>query len=342
MASIRQIARLTGYSPATVSRVLNHDARLVVTAATREKIIRTAAALHYRTPGHGAEQTRVMNLQRSRILVLLTHQDSGPTSYFTEINRGIKAAAQEHGLPISTWLMFPQPAFDCRRVADYHALILVGTFSQRFLDHLYQYNQNLVIIDDYRYSDRYDLVRNNYEVVMRQALDRLYRQGHRHIFFIGGAIKPVTAQGSEQTRIADIRTRVYENWMRIHHLAAHTYETRWIEADGHQAMTAILDRQLLIDALVTASDRLAVGAYQALRERGVAIPNDLAVISFDDSAQAAQLTPPLSSIRPHSYEMGRAAVRLAIERLVDHRTVAEQVILPSRLVERASSGPNTI
>lgn len=337
MASIRQIARLTGYSPATVSRVLNHDDHLAVKTTTREKIIQTAAALHYGTQEHRVERVRAMNLQRSRILVLLTHQGSGPTSYFTEINRGIKTAAQEHGLPISTWLMFPQPGFDCRRAADYHALILVGTFSQHFLARLYQYNQNMVIIDDYRYSNRYDLVRNNYEAVMKQALDRLYRQGHHHIFFIGGVINPVTTRGSEQTGIADIRTRVYENWMQVHHLTAHTYVTRWIEADGHHAMTAILERRLPIDALVTASDRLAVGVYQALHERGMAVPGDLAVISFDDSAQAVQLTPPLSSIRPHSYEMGRAAVRLVIERLVDRRTVAEQVILPSRLVERASS-----
>ncbi|MCX2186352.1 MULTISPECIES: LacI family DNA-binding transcriptional regulator [Limosilactobacillus] len=341
MASIRQIARLTGYSPATVSRVLNHDDRLAVKATTWEKIIQTAAALHYETHEHHGERVRAMNLQRSRILVLLTHQDSGPTSYFTEINRGIKMAAQEHGLPISAWLMFPQPDFDYRRAADYHALILVGTFSQHFLTRLYHYNQNLIIIDDYRYSDRYDLVRNNYEAVMHQALDQLYRQGHRHIFFIGGAINPVAARGSEQTGIADIRTRVYENWMQVHHLTAHTYVTRWIEADGHHAMTAILDRRLPIDALVIASDRLAVGAYQALHERGVSVPDNLAVVSFDDSAQAAQLTPPLSSIRPHSYEMGRAAVRLAIERLIDRRTVAEQVILPSRLVERASSAPQS-
>ena len=148
MVSIRQIARLTGYSPATVSRVLNHDDRLAVKAATREKIIQAAAALHYGTHERSAERGRAMNLQRSRILVLLTHQDSGPTSYFTEINRGIRAAAQEHGLPISAWLMFPQPSFDCRQAADYHALILVGTFSQNFLARLYQYNQNLVIIDD--------------------------------------------------------------------------------------------------------------------------------------------------------------------------------------------------
>lgn len=291
MASIRQIARLTGYSPATVSRVLNHDDQLAVKSGTREKILQVAATLHYRPHGHNAERVRAMNLQRSRILVLLTHQDSGPTSYFTEINQGIKDAAQEHGLPISAWLMFPQPDFDCRQAVDYHAILIVGTFSQRFLDQLYQYNQHLVLIDDYRYSDRYDLVRNNYETVMRQALDRLYQQGHRHIFFIGGAIKPVTARGTEPTRIADIRTRVYENWMQIHNLPAHTYETRWSEADGHRAMMAILDRRLPIDALVTASDRLAVGAYQALNERRVGVPDDLAVISFDDSAQAAQLTP---------------------------------------------------
>lgn len=334
MASIRQIARLTGYSPATVSRVLNHDQGLAVKQSTRDKILATARRVHYVAP---KRPVQVMNLKRCRTVVLLTPQDPGMTSYFTEINRGIRVAAAAAGLPISNWLVFPQPEFNCQTMENYHAVIAVGVFSARLLAQIYQHNQNLVLVDDYRYFDHYDLVRNNYEAAMKQALDQLYQQGRRHILFIGGVINPVTSTGQERAETLEIRTRAYENWMRIHRLTAHTYETRWTERDGYQAMQAILTGKQKVDAVVTASDRLAVGAYQALREQGCQVPDDLAVISFDDSVTASQLTPPLSSIRPHSFEMGRVAVRLVISRLTDHRTVAEQVILPSRLIARGSS-----
>lgn len=333
MASIRQIAKVTGFSPATVSRVLNHDPQLAVKNSTRRTITQAAHQLGYQA-GH-LSQIAAMNLQQSQILVLQVPQD--PTlAYFSTINQGIRDEAALHGLTIGKWLTIPDQAFSYRCAQKFQAVVLIGIFERAFLEQLYQYNQNLIIIDDYRYFANYDLIRNNYEVATAVVLNRLYQLGHRRIAFIGGSEYPLKEDGHHGDKIADIRTSAYQKWMQAHHLAAHTYETGWHAEEAARVMDEILQSSLRFDAVLTASDILATGVYQAAKQHQVAIPKSLTVASFDDSQQATRLTPALSSVRPHSYEMGKMAVRLALERLLEHRNVPVQAILPANFIERRS------
>lgn len=333
MASIRQIAKVTGFSPATVSRVLNHDPQLAVKNSTRRTITQAAHQLGYQA-GH-LSQIAAMNLQQSQILVLQVPQDPTRT-YFSTINQGIKDEAALHGLTIGKWLTIPDQAFSYRSAQKFQAVVLIGIFERAFLEQLYQYNQNLIIIDDYRYFASYDLVRNNYEAATAAVLNRLYQLGHRRIAFIGGSGYSLKKDGHHGDKITDIRTSAYQRWMQAHHLAAHTYETSWHAEKAARAMDEILQSSLRFDAVLTASDILAAGVYRATEQHQVAIPQSLAVASFDDSQQATRLTPALSSVRPHSYEMGKMAVRLALERLLEHRSVPVQTILPANFIERRS------
>lgn len=333
MASIRQIAKITGFSPATVSRVLNHDPQLAVKNSTRQAIIQAAHQLGYQA-GH-LSQIAAMNLQQSQILVLQVPQD--PTlAYFSTINQGIRDEATMHGLTIGKWLTIPDQAFSYRSAQKFQAVVLIGGFERAFLEQLYKYNQNLIIVDDYRYFANYDLVRNNYEAATAAVLNRLYQLGHRRIAFIGGSGYPLKKDGHHGDKITDIRTSAYQRWMQAHQLAAHTYETSWHAGEAARAMDEILQSSLRFDAVLTASDILAAGVYRAAKQHQVAIPQSLAVASFDDSQQATHLTPALSSVRPHSYEMGKMAVRLVLERLLEHRSVPVQAILPANFIERRS------
>lgn len=333
MTSIRQIAHLTGYSPATVSRVLKHDPTLAVKTATRQTILQVAQQLGYQAQ-YSARVTPMI-IKQSQILVLQTAQDPA-LSYFSTINAGIKAEAASHQLKIGRWQTIPDQPFASQQAGQYQGVILIGAFSSQLLKSIYQFNHRLVIVDDYRYFSKYDLVRNNYEMATATVLDDLYQRGHRRIAFIGGSAFPMQVDGSRESRQADIRTRSYESWMQAHHLAAHTYETSWTSQDGARAMAEILQSKLRVDAVLTASDVLASGVYRTSRQRGLKIPDDLAVASFDDGKQALQLHPTLSSVRPHSFEMGRTAVRLILERLTDHRTIPAQVILPADFIKRHS------
>lgn len=108
MASIRQIAKVTGFSPATVSRVLNHDPQLAVKNSTRRTITQAAHQLGYQA-GH-LSQIAAMNLQQSQILVLQVPQD--PTlAYFSTINQGIRDEAALHGPDHREVANHPRPGF---------------------------------------------------------------------------------------------------------------------------------------------------------------------------------------------------------------------------------------
>lgn len=335
MTSIRQLAKLTGFSPATISRVLNNDSKFSVKESTRQAIIKAAQQQNYQTGPH-LHQVATMQLRRSPILVIQTPQKLS-LPYFLTIKQGIRNEARQRGLTIQKWLTIPTPSFQCRDAQNYRAIILIGVFDQSFLKQLYRYNHNLVIIDDYRYFADYDLVRNNYEAATSQVLDYLYSIGHRRIAFIGGCEYPWKKDGSLGSPITDVRTRTYKDWMQSHHLAAHLYKTDWSTKEGAQAMKELIQAPLRFDAVLTASDGLATGVYQVASDHQISIPISLAVASFDDSQQAHQLAPPLSSVRPHSYEMGRTAVRLVLERLLEHRTIPVQAILPATFIKRQST-----
>ncbi|MGM9892409.1 LacI family DNA-binding transcriptional regulator [Limosilactobacillus sp.] len=335
MTSIRQLAQHTGFSPATVSRVLNHDPHFSVKESTRQAIIKAAQQQGYQVGAH-RQQVTAMQLQNSPVLVIQTPQKLA-LPYFLTIKQGIKDEAKQRGLIIQKRFTIPDPSFHYRDVRSYRAVILIGVFDRSFLEQLYCNNHNLVIIDDYRYFANYDLVRNNYEVATAQVLNHLYSLGHRRIAFIGGGEYPWKKDGSRGAHTTDVRTRTYKNWMQAHHLAAHTYETDWSSKEGAQAMKELVQAALHFDAVLTASDGLATGVYQVAADHHIAIPESLAVASFDDSQQAQQLAPSLSSVRPHSYEMGRTAVRLVLERLLEHRTVPIQAILPATFIKREST-----
>jgi DNA-binding LacI/PurR family transcriptional regulator len=102
-------------------------------------------------------------------------------------------------------------------------------------------------------------------------------------------------------------------------------------------MRHILDVRPDIDAVFAASDLMASGAMQVLRAAGRRIPDDVAIVGFDDSPIAESTDPPLSSVRQPIEEMGREMVRLLLELTTDPGSVPRKVTLATELVARRSS-----
>jgi DNA-binding LacI/PurR family transcriptional regulator len=115
------------------------------------------------------------------------------------------------------------------------------------------------------------------------------------------------------------------------------------EEGGHRAMTALLARHPSLDAVFAGSDVMAAGARQALREAGRRIPQDVALVGYDDSAIARHMDPPLTSVRQPIEEMGRRMLDLLLTEIADRRPAVSrglerrQVVLATELVERTSS-----
>ncbi len=116
-------------------------------------------------------------------------------------------------------------------------------------------------------------------------------------------------------------------------------ETLHLE-DGMRAADTFLTLPRRPTAMFVASDRLAIGFMRRLCQLGVAIPDDVAVVGYDDIPHADFLQIPLTSVALPKYEMGKQAAELIFERIANERPASElrQILLPPRLVVRASCG----
>ena len=109
------------------------------------------------------------------------------------------------------------------------------------------------------------------------------------------------------------------------------------EEGGVAATGRLIDAGVAFDAVFAASDLMAIGAMRALREAGRQVPDDVAVVGFDDIPAAAQAHPPLTTIRQPLYEMGRAATEMVMA-AVDGQAIDTRLELPTSLVVRGSCG----
>ncbi|MFC1569861.1 substrate-binding domain-containing protein [bacterium] len=108
---------------------------------------------------------------------------------------------------------------------------------------------------------------------------------------------------------------------------------------GYQAVQTLLDeRQVKFDAIVASNDNMAIGALEALIQRGISVPYDVAVVGFDDFPTSALVTPPLTTVRQPIYEMARKAMDLLIDQIQYHNSIPHETYFPTELMIRESCG----
>ncbi len=175
----------------------------------------------------------------------------------------------------------------------------------------------------------------------RLATERLLGAGRRRVVTICGPLDMVAARD---------RLDGWEDALRAGRRRVRRGDAEvggFSEAGGHAAMTALLERAPDLDAVFAASDLMALGALRALREAGRRVPDDVAVIGFDDVEAAAHSDPPLTTVAQPLAEMGRLMVRMLLGRLADEGLGEEPasrvepgpdggVVVPTTLVERVS------
>ncbi|KRL63087.1 LacI family DNA-binding transcriptional regulator [Lactobacillus psittaci] len=337
MTSIREIARKAGVSPATVSRVLSQDKTFSIKDSTRQKVLAVANKLHY-DPRPNRLLININNKKR-KIIVLcaLSIEQLNRDLYFSNINRGLQEEALANHYEISSFIHFPKPDFIFSNVKNFDGVIIIGTFTASFIKRVSLYNSNIVIIDEYRHFDKFDLIRNTYSDFTNRILNLLQERNETNIGFIGGYINEMNQTHLSRKSNLDPRTQAYETWMKLHNLPIKEVLTNWTLEEGFSAMKQLLSIENPPKVVIIASDVLAVGAYRAIHLSQKQIPADIEVVSYNNSEVASYLVPSLSSISAPSFEMGQAAIRLLHDRFVNHRTIPYHLLLPSKFIERESS-----
>ncbi len=166
-------------------------------------------------------------------------------------------------------------------------------------------------------------------------VEHLLTHGHRRIAYIGGPRNDSAAlerRESFQSALARV-------WHAVPPEYLHYSDSRWSEESGERAGNELITLDPPPTAILAASDRLAVGAMRALRTGGKRIPDDIALVCFDDPLSSDMLEPPLTVVAHDALRLGADAANLMLEQLAGH-TQRREIRIPIELIIRRSCGCN--
>jgi LacI family transcriptional regulator len=334
--TIKDVARLAGVSVATVSRVLNASAR--VEEPTRERVLAATRKLRF-SPNTAA---RSLSTRRSLALGVILPDLYG--EFFSELLRGMDNAAQRAGYS----LLVSSSHHDARgidaavRVSRGRVdglLIMAPDVARVALAAALPRGIPTVLLNGRPAadSDVTAVTVDNYGGAA--AVTRhLIALGHRRIGFIAGAAHNADAQQRERGHRAAMRAAGIEHEPEL------SVRGDFTEDAGVEGARALLTLASRPTAIFAANDAMAVGALAFLREAGVDVPSQMAVVGFDDIPVARFLNPPLTSVRVGIAALGAHAIQLLLEALATRTTRSSsprREVLPTQLVVRGSCGADS-
>lgn len=330
-ASIADVAKRAGVSTATVSRVLADKPH--VSKKTRQKVLQAIKELDYR-PDRTAQRLR---LQTSDVLGLIVSDVQNP--YFTSVARGVEDAAYDLQMNVLLCNTDEDPErqkiyLDIMR-AERVAGLIIAMASNQNGDNLKEIRQSgipVVLLD--RLVDDFEsdcVVVDNIQGT-KDAINHFFSLGYRRIGAIHGASRITSAAERQQGYCEAFDALGLESDKSIIKMGNFKRET------GYELTLEILKNPNLPEALFIANNQMTLGALQAFREHKIRIPHDIAIISFDDTPWAGELSPPLTAISQPTYELGGEAIRL-LQRRITYPSAPYLVSkLRTKLIIRQSCG----
>jgi LacI family transcriptional regulator len=168
----------------------------------------------------------------------------------------------------------------------------------------------------------------------RMVAEHLIRLGHRHVMELRGPDDVQTFRDRHEGFTASLRRSGVKPVDRDAWANSPTL------AEGRRLMAALLDEvEPLPTALFAHNDAMAVGAQEAMEERGLTCPGDISIVGYNDAPLSEHMTPPLTTVRYPSIDVGRFAAEVALQHITDRDRPGAHLTFPAKLIERSSSAP---
>jgi LacI family transcriptional regulator, repressor for deo operon, udp, cdd, tsx, nupC, and nupG len=331
--TIYEVARRAGVSTATVSRVLSQPA--VVSATTRRRVLDAVNRLGY-TPNVAAKNLRTLKTGK----LLVTVPDiSNP--FFSLILRGIEDAAQREGYSV----LLGDTQHEEFREERYAAMLKRKEADGLiFLGHRLPKEAAAIVramapkcapvVNGCEFNPRLGVpsVHIDNAKAASEAMDHLFRLGHRRIGIITGPL--VSPLSRDRLRGATARAKKERAERELFTMHG-DFSIESGAAEGER----LLGRRERPTAIFCFNDEMAVGVIQAARRRGLRLPDQLSVVGFDDIRFASYMDPPLTTISQPMRAIGEGTVRLLLEILGGNVVGPESITLPHSLTIRSSTAP---
>jgi LacI family transcriptional regulator len=330
--SVKDVAAAAGVSLGTVSNVLNRPER--VSPRTRERVERAMAELGFVRN----ESARQLRAGRSRVLAYVMLDGSNP--FFSDVARGIEDVAERRELSVflcnSDQVAEREDAYlsllEQQRVLG--VLITPVDPENPALAGLTRRGTHVVVVDRTRSGDTHCSVAVDDVLGGRLAVEHLLDLGHRRIAFVGGPEQI----GQVRDRRSGARAALESAGLPADSLVDVATEGLTVEAGrGAGARIAGMSGRRRPTGVFCANDLVALGLLQQCVALGVRVPEDLAIVGYDDIDFAAAAAVPLTSVRQPRRELGRKAAELLLDETTSPDHVHQQVVFQPELVARAST-----
>jgi LacI family transcriptional regulator len=328
--TIQDVADLAGISPATVSRVLNNYP--YIRDEVRHRVLAAIKQLNYE-PNRVAQRLRA---NQSRLIGIIVTDITNP--FFNEIMASIEAVFFDQGFSV---LMSNTNAIP-RKEADYLTMMenegiagLIIAPSSENVDRLAEMAAGglpIVVLDRRMVNAQVDMVLADNVGGAQLAVDHLVSLGHKRIGHIGGRM--ALSSGRE-------RYEGYKLAMEKHKLPVAAGWVRFGDqqhTSGYARALELMDEDDTPTAWFVANNMMTLGALNAIHDRGKLIPDDIAIVGFDDMPWSISLNPPLTVVAQPTLEIGQLASNMLLERIEQPNLPPRMVVLDTKLIIRASCG----
>lgn len=331
MATIKDIASAAKVSAAAVSRILNNDETLNVSPETRQKVLDTAKELKYVKRGRNS----VKSAFTLGIIQWFSSQQELEDSYYLLIRQGIEDYCLSHNIQIVRTYKSDVNYMESLKEVD--GLICVGKFSREEVEMLRKLNASILFLDMLVDSSEITTITLDFADAVKQVMDYLTGLGHHEIGFLTGQ----EYIGNDQL-YPDYRKDVFTAYCEEHGIRYKPYvKTGSFQIEsGYQMTCELIASGTLPTAIFAASDPIAMGAVKALTEHGIAVPEDISVVGFDDISIASFTTPPLTTVHAPAYNMGNYGASILHHLIRKHLGTALKIKLPCTLTIRDSCRTN--
>lgn len=327
MPRLKDIADAVGVSISTVSRVLSDDPSLHVSEGTREKILDTASDLQY-TP----KKQKPNHARHIAIIMWSAKDEETNDPYFAEIREGVEETAKAFGV---YWMTLYQEdgTFDLESIRNVDGILCIGKFSKKAISSFLEITRNIVFVDMTPNIKAFDSVVIDFAHSVKQILRVIDETKYNPVGYLGGYRKI-----DSHIYYGERRKRYFIDGLR----RARKYKPQHIHIgdfsvkSGYRMMLRAIEHGPA-RLYVCASDSIAIGAMKALHEHGYTIPEDVAVIGFNDIDSARHTHPSLTTMHVPSRHMGEEALRSLMLRVENPKRPTVKKVVPTHMKKRQSA-----
>ena len=332
-STIKDVAKKAKVSVSTVSLVVNK--KKGISEQTKQKVLQAIDELNYHP--HGIARGLASKKRGNIGFILTDYHFSKAEPFYTKIFLGSEFEARQHNYYIllttveNKFTKRDIPRFLLERNVD--GVILAGKVPAGLIDYIYKYDLPTVFIDYFPSKRKFFAVLIDNLDGAIQAVSHLINKGHRQIAFIGGDL----SHPSIQYRLDGYKQVLQQANIPINEELIITDEPDTTDVNGYNATCKLYQNNEPFTAIFAANDAMAFGCMRCLKEKNINVPDQVALVGFDDVEVAVQMDPRLSTIKVNKEDIGAIAVKNMAEMISNDRKIFGEILAPIELIVRQSS-----